>query len=681
MKKIPLKKREAKERIEKLKKEIEHYRYLYHVLDKQEISDAALDSLKHELFLLEQKYPEFITPDSPTQRVAGKPLKEFKKIDHKVRQWSLEDAFSEQEIRDWNERLRRILQEKQELQKLEYCCELKIDGLHIILNYDKGILKTGATRGNGKIGEDVTANIKTIEAVPLKLTRPLTITVEGEVFMRKSVLKQLNRQREKEGKALLANPRNAAAGAIRQLDPEVARERHLDYFAYDLSWPENKIPPTQIEELKELRKLGFKVNHHFHFAKDIDEVIQLWKTWEKRKDSQDYWIDGIVVKVNSRKLQKLLGFTGKAPRWALALKYPGEEATTVVKEIKISLGRTGKVTPVAVLAPVKLGGTTVSKASLHNLDEIRRLDVREGDTVIIHKAGDIIPQIKQVLYHLRPKESRVFHLPKHCPACGSLLVRPKGEVNYYCPNPECKLLRKNRLHYFVSKKGFDIDGLGPKIMDQLIDADLVMEPVDIFHLKEGDLRSLEKFGEKSASNLIKAIQKSKKIEFYRFLTALGIKHIGSEMTLLLEREIERKYGTINSLKDVLIIFPRIKKEEIETIQGIGPKIAESFVSFFHKRSNLEMIAALEEAGVSLKRKESFKSILLDKTFVFSGMLESMTREEAKEKVIELGGSVSDAVSRRTNFLVVGQNPGSKLEKAKRWGVKIINEKEFLRLIS
>ena len=680
-----LSKEEAQARIEKLKQEIQYHRYLYHVLDRQEISDEALDSLKHELLKLEREYPEFITPDSPTQRIGGKPLDKFKKIRHRVKQWSLEDAFSEEEIRDYDQRVRKFIREKtgEILTSISYTCELKIDGLHIVLTYEKGILNTAATRGDGIIGEDVTHNIKTIEAVPLRLREKKTLVVEGEAFMRKSVFAKLNQERKRQGKEPLANPRNAAAGAIRQLNPKIARERHLDFFAYDLSWPEKEIPPSQYEELNYLRELGFKVNSHFVLAKNIEEVINLWKTWEKKRESEDYWLDGLVIKVDKRRYQKLLGFTGKAPRWALALKYPGEEATTVLKDIKLSIGRTGKITPVAILEPVRVAGSMISRASLHNMDEIQRLGVRKGDTVIIHKAGDVIPQIKKVLINLRPKKSTPFRMPKHCPVCGSRVIRPPGEVNYYCSNKNCGTLRKNRLYYLVSKKGFDIEGLGPKIIDQLIKEGLISEPVDIFRLKEGDLKPLERFAEKSASNLIKAIQKSKEIPFHKFLTALGIKYIGEETTLLIIRELVKKYGSFNSLKKVLRVFSRLKQEDLERIEGIGPKAAKSLVDFFKERRNQEMIKKFARAGIKIIPTEGKKErrALEGKIFVFTGALEKMTREEAREKVISLGGRIGESVSRKTDFVVVGREPGSKYEKAKKLGIKIIGEKEFLRLIS
>lgn len=689
---------QAKKRIEKLRKVINHHRYLYHVLDRQEISEEALDSLKHELWQLEQKYPEFITPDSPTQRVAGKPLDKFKKVRHRVRQWSLEDAFSEGEIRDWDKRLRKILIQKGLISKLkesqitkegtelDYACELKIDGMHIILTYEKGLLKKGATRGDGVIGEDVTQNLKTIEAIPLRLRENVTLVAEGEVFMRKSVFEHLNKKRKKQGLEPFANPRNAAAGAIRQLDPKIAAQRKLDFFTYDLSWSDSGVPLTQIEELKKLATLGFKVNRLYEYAKDIKAVIKFWKKWQEKRESQDYWIDGVVIKVNSKKLQKILGYTGKAPRWALAAKFPGEEAATIVAEIKISVGRTGKITPVATLEPVQLRGTTVTHASLHNMDEIERLGVRIGDTVIVKKAGDIIPQVTKVLPELRPRGAKKFRLPPNCPVCGSKIIKPTSEVNHFCPNPDCPARHREKLYFFAGKSGFDIEGLGPKIIDQLLEEGLIRDIPDIFRLKIEDLKPLERFAEKSAENIVKAIQKSKKIPLVRFLTALGIKHIGYETANLIIRESKLEIldfqEKIIRPRDLVRVFQRVSRDELADISGIGPKVAESFCQYFRAPQNLRLLEKLDRVGVRivLPKPEKEKALpLKGKTFVFTGVLSSMSRSEAKSRVRSLGGHPTSSVSGSTDFVVAGREPGSKLDKAKKLGVRIIDEKEFLKM--
>jgi len=676
MPKKKLTREEAKERIEKLKKLINYHRYLYHVLDRQEISDAALDSLKHELYELEQQFPEFITPDSPTQRIAGKPLDKFRKVRHKVPQWSFNDAFNEEEIREFDQRLKRELG----VDEIDYCVELKIDGMHVILTYEKGLFVLGATRGDGKVGEDVTQNLKTIESIPLRMEKDIDVVVEGEVYMKKSVFHQLNEERKKRGEEPFANPRNAAAGGIRQLDPKVAAERKLDVFIYDLSWPEEEIPETQVEELKKLMELGFKVNKNFRHCKNIDEVIEFWKEWEKKREKEDYWIDGVVVKVNKREYQKRLGYTGKAPRWAIAFKWPGEQATTILKDVVFQVGRTGKITPVAVLEPVNIKGTIVSRATLHNADEIERLGVKIGDTVIVEKAGDVIPRVVKALPELRPKNAKEIKMPEKCPICGARVIRPEGEVAHYCSNKNCGARQKTKLYYFVSKKAFDIEGLGPKIIDQLMDEGLVSKPADLFVLKEGDLKPLERFAEKSASNLVNAIKKAKEITLDRFITACGIKYVGEETAELLAQKFGEK---IKSISDLIKVFKEISYDELMAIEGIGPKVAQSIKDWFSQKENIDFLKSLEKVGVKIKVEEREKkpAILAGKTFVFTGELDSMTRKEASEKVKELGGKVSSSVSRKTDFVVVGKNPGSKYEKAKQLGIKIINEEEFLKMIS
>lgn len=669
-------KEEAKERIEKLKEIINKARYSYHVLDKSLMSDDALDSLKHELYELEQKYPEFITPDSPTQRIGGKPLDKFKKVQHIVPQWSFNDIFEEKELKDFDERIKKELG----TEEIDYTCELKIDGMHIILTYQKGFFILGATRGDGKVGEDVTQNLKTIESIPLKINDNIDCVVEGEVYMKKSIFKELNKEREKKGEKPLANPRNAAAGGVRQLDPRITSERRLDCFVYDYSWPEDDIPETQFEELKRLMNLGFKVNKKFKLCKSIEEIIQFWKKWEKDREKEDYWIDGVVVKVNKRKYQKQLGYTGKAPRWAIAFKWSGEQATTILKDVIFQVGRTGKITPVAVLKPVNVRGTVVSRATLHNADELKRLKIKIGDTVIVEKAGDVIPHIIKVIPELRPQDAKEINFPANCPICGSVVIRPKGEVAHYCSNKKCGAKQRNHLYYFVSKKAFDIQGLGPKIIDQLMDAGLVSQPADIFLLKEGDLEPLERFAEKSAANLISAIKKAKEITVPRLLIACSIKYVGEETAYLLIEKLN--LWVVKSISELIERFRSLTKENLEAIDGIGPKVAQSIINWFSNKKNIEFLKKLEEVGIKLKiEKPTKKNQKLEgKSFVFTGELESISREKAQEKVRELGGKTPSSISKKTDFLVVGKNPGSKYEKAKKWGIKIINEKEFLELI-
>ncbi len=681
-----MKKLEIKNRIVKLKKEINHHRYLYHVLDQQEISDAALDSLKDELYKLEQEYPEFITPDSPTQRVGGKPLDKFKKIKHRVTQWSFNDAFEKKELVDFEKRVKKILAEQGEDKNitLDYTCELKIDGLHIVLTYEKGLLKTGATRGDGKIGEDVTQNLKTIESIPLKIEQKIDAVVEGEVFMPKTVFEKLNKERKKNNEPLFANPRNAAAGAIRQLDSKIVKERKLDCFIYDLSWIEDEkkmsvqqdaqlqLPKTQSEELELLKNLGFKVSNFYKHCKSVDEVFEFYNYWQKNKDKENYWIDGVVVKVNGCDWQKKIGYTGKAPRWAIAYKFPAEQTTTIVEDIKIQIGRTGALTPVAYLKPVKVAGSTVSRATLHNRDEIDRLDVKIGDTVIIQKAGDIIPEVVDVVKGLRTGKEKGFTMPKKCPHCKTEIIRPEGKVAMYCPNKNCFAIELRKLSHFASKKAFNIDGFGPNKIKQLANEGLLSNFSDIFKLKKGDLKSLERFGEKSADNLIEAIEKSKDITFGKFIFALGIRHVGEEMAI----DLSAKLNSIERFKD-------ISREKLEAINGIGPKVAESIYEYFQDKENLKLLDDLLKTGIKIENQEN-KSRLPTKlaglSFVLTGTLQKLNRDEAKEKIRSLGGSVSSSISQNTNYLITGENPGSKLKKAKKLEVQIIKEGEFLKMM-
>lgn len=664
-------KQEAKARIEKLKKEINYHRYLYHVLDKVEISDAALDSLKHELYELEQQYPEFITPDSPTQRIGGKPLEQFKKVAHIVPQWSFNDAFSPDEIREFDKRVKRFLREAGIGEDItpDYTAELKIDGLHIVLTYEKGILKTGATRGDGKIGEDVTQNLKTIESIPLRLEKNLDLVAEGEVFMKKSVLEKLNEEREKKGEPLLANPRNAAAGAIRQLDSRIAAGRHLDCFTYDLSWAGNfPLPGAQSEELEKLKNLGFKVNKSWRHCKNIEEVIIAWQDALKIREKEDYWIDGIVVKLNRNDWQEKLGYTGKAPRWAIAFKFPAEQATTIVEDIIVQVGRTGRLTPVAVLKPVSVMGSTISRATLHNEDEIRRLGLKIRDTVIIQKAGDVIPEVVKILSGLRTGKEKEFRMPQKCPICGSPVKRSEGEVATYCTNKRCYAQDLRRITHFVSKKGLDIVGMGKKIVERFMDEGLISEPADIFDLTRDDISVLARFGEKSADNLVESIRKSKNVFLGRFIFALGIPHVGEEMSY----DLSLYFKNLANIQKAGV-------EDLTKAKDVGPVVAKSIYDFFRDKHNIKIIENLKKAGVKIIPDKAPKGKLAGKSFVVTGTLESMSREQAHEKIRSLGGSVSSAVSGKTSYLVAGKNPGSKYDRAKRLGVKILNEKEFLEM--
>ena len=521
--------------------------------------------------------------------------------------------------------------------------------MHIILTYQKGFFILGATRGDGKVGEDVTQNLKTIESIPLKINDNIDCVVEGEVYMKKSIFKELNKEREKKGEKPLANPRNAAAGGVRQLDPRITSERRLDCFVYDYSWPEDDIPETQFEELKRLMNLGFKVNKKFKLCKSIEEIIQFWKKWEKDREKEDYWIDGVVVKVNKRKYQKQLGYTGKAPRWAIAFKWSGEQATTILKDVIFQVGRTGKITPVAVLKPVNVRGTVVSRATLHNADELNRLKIKIGDTVIVEKAGDVIPHIIKVIPELRPQDAKEINFPANCPICGSVVIRPKGEVAHYCSNKKCGAKQRNHLYYFVSKKAFDIQGLGPKIIDQLMDAGLVSQPADIFLLKEGDLEPLERFAEKSAANLISAIKKAKEITVPRLLIACSIKYVGEETAYLLIEKLN--LWVVKSISELIERFRSLTEENLEAVDGIGPKVAQSIINWFSNKKNIEFLKKLEEVGIKLKiEKPTKKNQKLEgKSFVFTGELESISREKAQEKVRELGGKTPSSISKKLTF--------------------------------
>jgi len=680
-------KKEAKKRIEKLKKLINYYRYLYHVLDRQEISEAALDSLKKELFDLEQKFPELITPDSPTQRIGGKPLEKFEKVRHLKPMLSFNDAFSEKDMTDWLERIGKLLTEKEQ-KEIDFYCELKIDGLAIELTYEDGILKTASTRGDGIIGEDVTQNLKTIEAIPLKLRDKEEIikelekigligvrpgsdpnVVRGEVFISKKEFERLNKEQKKRSLAPYANPRNVAAGSIRQLDPKVTASRHLDSYAYDLITDLGQ--ETHEEEHQILKALGFKTNPHNRYCKSLSDVSKFHKFWQKERAKLPYEIDGIVVIVNPNKIFEKLGVVGKAPRGSIAFKFALKQATTQIEDIKVQVGRTGALTPVAYLKPVQVGGVTISRATLHNEDEIKRLGIKIGDTVIVGRAGDVIPDIVKVLPELRTGREKTFQMPKKCPVCSAKLIKPEDEVLWRCPNPKCFAQQRRYFYYFISKGAFNIVGLGPKIIDRLIEEGLVSDPADLFELEEGDLVPLERFAEKSAQNLIEAIQSRKKITLAKFIHALGIRNVGEETAL----DLAKYFGSLEKLK-------RASLEDLTTVMDIGPIVAQSIYDWFHQKRSLQFLEKLKKAGVKIEisKIEVKKLKLKGLTFVLTGGLETMTRDEAKKKIRELGGEISESVSKKTDYVVAGKEPGSKFKKAKKIRVKTIGEQEFLKMV-
>jgi DNA ligase (NAD+) len=694
---------QAKKRAKKLRHEIDRFRYEYHVLDRPDITDEVYDSLMRELRGIEEKYPEFRSSDSPSQRVGGEPLKKFEKVRHAHRQWSLDDAFSHSELKSWEEKIIRMLKKKGFKNRLEYCAEIKIDGLKVVLTYEEGKLVRAATRGDGVIGENVTEQVKTIQSVPLKLNEPIDITVVGEAWMKKSDLEKTNNAREKEHLPPFANSRNAAAGSIRQLDPKITAKRRLDSYIYDideLKNPKSKIknPKTQIDELELMKKLGFKVNPNHKLCKNLEDVQKFFESWEDKKEKQEYGIDGVVIKINSNELQGELGYTGKSPRWALAYKFAAEKVTTVVEEIKVQVGRTGALTPVAHLRPVLVAGSTVSRATLHNEDEIKRLDVRIGDTVVIHKAGDVIPEVVEVLNKMRSGKEKKFHMPTRCPICGGGVRREtiktgkKGEESaaHYCQNKKCFAIEKENIIHFVSRKGFDIEGLGEKIVEQLMSEGIISNFSDIFELKTGDLEPLERFAEKSADNLVKAIEKAKKTEFPKFLYSLGIRHVGEETALLISKSLEKitnspeheAHKKVTKLQDIIKIFPRLSLESWLKIKGIGEKSAISLVDWFNNEENVKLLNNMNTLGVevTIPTLQSSDEKLQSRSFVLTGELDTMSRDEAKEKIRLLGGGVSSSVSRKTDYVVVGKNPGSKYDKARELGVKIVGEKEFINLI-
>ncbi|OHA18052.1 MAG: hypothetical protein A2836_03630 [Candidatus Taylorbacteria bacterium RIFCSPHIGHO2_01_FULL_45_63] len=666
--------KEIQERVEKLRATIEHHRYDYHVLNREEISAEALDSLKDELVKLETEYPELVTPDSPTQRVAGEPLPEFVKVPHKVPQWSFNDAFTEEDIRNFDARTRRFLAGAGiKKDAIEYVAELKIDGLKVVLEYVKGKLKTAATRGNGKIGEDVTHNVRTIDSVPLQLTKPLDVIVEGEVWMSKKNLARLNVEREKSGEPLFANPRNVAAGSIRQLDPKIAAARKLDTFIYDVAQSSTPVPDEQAKELKFIRELGFKVNSHFKICKNIDEVISFWREWQKKARKEDYLIDGVVIKVNERRLQDSLGYTGKAPRFGIAFKFPAEQVTTVIEDITLQIGRTGVLTPVAHLQPVLVAGSTVSRATLHNEDEIKRLDVRIGDTVILQKAGDVIPDIVKVLTELRTGKEKPYVWPARVPECGDggRIERIPGEAAWRCVNKNSYAQQKRRWYHFVSKKAFNVDGLGPKIIDVLLENNLIASYDDIFTLKRGDILNLPRFAEKSVDNLLESIEKSRKQTLPRFLVALSIPQVGEETA----EDLAKHFKTIEAIENA-------EFEDLEKIDGVGPIVGRAVVDFFKDRIHKALVKRLLKFVELEKVKVPAKGAapLAGKSFVLTGTLSSMSRDEAKAKIKALGGDVIGSVSKNTSYVVAGDSPGSKYDDAIKLGVPILDEEAFFELL-
>lgn len=661
-------------RVKKLRQEIDEYRYQYHVLDKSVISDAALDSLKHELQELESKYPSLVTPTSPTQRVGGKPLEKFAKVTHSSRMLSLTDAFSADELKAWEKRAVKLVGAND--LKGGYFAELKMDGLAIALIYRKGILYRAATRGDGNTGEDVTANIKTINSIPSQLNKSSKyyrqvsegeFEARGEVYMDKSDLNVINRAQKKAGQPTFANPRNAAAGSIRQLDPKVTADRKLKFVAYEVITEFGQKKHLQEHEIA--HSLGIPVIPHNRLCKNIPAVIKFHNKWEKDRNKLPYWIDGIVVVIDNEKTRAKLGVVGKAPRGMIAYKFSPEQATTQIKDIKVQVGRTGTLTPVALFEPVVLAGSKISKATLHNQDEIDRKDIRVGDTVIIHKAGDVIPEVVNVLKKLRPVSTKSWHMPKKFE--GVEVSRAEGEAAHKVHDRSLTSIKLRQLQHFAGKNGFNIEGLGPKILEQLYNKKLIKNYSDIFNLQIKDLTPLERFADKSAQNIIKSISLSKKIELGRFIDALGVPMVGEETAF----DLAEHFGTLRDLMDVNL-------DEINKVYGIGNRVAQSIYDFFKDNENCRQISKLLARGIHITNPEraARSGPLKGKTFVFTGGLESMTRQEAEEKVRKLGGDASGSVSKNTDYVIAGTEPGSKFDKAREFGIKIISEEDFLKMI-
>lgn len=667
-------KEEAKKRIEKLRKEINYHNYRYYVLNDPIITDGEYDKLFQELVRLEEEYPEFKTPTSPTQRVGHEPVSGFPEVIHKTPMLSLSNAFTREDLVNFHKRIQKLIPDE----KIEYVVELKIDGVGIALSYENGVLIRGATRGDGYRGEDVTHNIKTIKSIPLVLIDPEypNIEVYGEIYMPIDVFKRLNKEREEKGEPLFANPRNAAAGSLRQLDPKITAKRGLNNFMYRATFPDMEAPPfdTHMEVLSYLKKVGFRVNPYIKLFQTIEEVIDYCYEWQERKEELDYEVDGMVVKVNSLRQREILGFTARSPRWAIAFKFPTTQATTKVIDIIVQVGRTGALTPVALLEPVEIDGSVVKRATLHNEDEIKRKDVRIGDVVLVEKKGAVIPEIVKVIKELRTGKEKEFKMPDRCPVCGSRVVRPPGEVVSRCiGGMSCPAQLKGSLRHFASRDAMDIEGLGEKLIDKLVELRFVKDVADLYYLERDKLIGLERMGEKSVDNLLREIEESKKNDLYRLIYALGIRFVGLKTAQIIA-------SSFSSL-DEIISAPL---ESFLSIGEIGPKTAESIYTFLREENNLKVIEKLKKAGVNTKKIETEKEVidnpLKGATLVFTGALSSYTRSEAAKIVESLGGKVVSSVSKKTTFVVVGEDPGSKYEKAKKIGVKILSEKEFIDIV-
>ena len=664
-----------KKRIQDLREKINYHNYLYYILDSPEISDAEYDRLFDELVELEKKYPELITPDSPTQRVGAPPLTEFATVKHTLPMLSLNKVTTEEELSDFH---RRVLESSGLPQsKIEYTTESKFDGLAIELVYKDGTLVQGSTRGDGYVGEDVTLNLKTIKAIPLKLFSkkvpvPKLLEVRGEIILTKSEFEKLNKQRAKTGEPLFANPRNAAAGSVRQLDSKITRSRPLTSFIYGIGTVQGKKLSSHFETILFLKELGLKISQDVRLCQNLDEIKDYYQKILARRDKLDYELDGIVIKVNDFELQKKLGELSRSPRWAVAWKFPPQQETTKVKDIVVNVGRTGALTPVAILEPVRVGGVEISRATLHNEDEINKKDVKIGDTVLVQRAGDVIPEVVMVIKNKRIGKEKKFIFPDKCPVCGSKVERPPGEAVHRCTGIACPAQLKERISHFACKGGMDIDGLGYKFVEQMVDLGMVKDPADLYYLTEKDLMDkMERMGPKLALNLIDAIQKSKNPDLSHLIFALGIRNVGEHLANVLARE----FKSIDNLVKQSI-------EDLTSVFEIGPIVGESIYNFFHDNKNLKVLEKMKKAGVIFPetKVKAETTALTGKTFVLTGTLDSFTRDEAKTIIEEMGGRVSSSVSKRTDYVIMGKEPGSKLTDAQKLGIKTINEAEFKKLI-
>lgn len=684
-------KAEARKRIAKLRREIDRHRYLYHVLDRQEISDSALDSLKHELLQLERRFPNLVTPDSPTQRVGGEPRDEFREVRHSAPMLSLEDAFSLEEVADWEKRNLRVLRGSKGSPSIAfgdskndagYMCELKIDGLAVALRYRDGLFVRGATRGDGRTGEDVTENLKTIEAIPLRLRgdAPRDLEVRGEVYMTKDAFAALNRAQAAAAQKQYANPRNVAAGSVRQLDPKVTASRDLRFFAYDVAAGPRFA--AHHAEHETLTSWGFPVNPHATVVLGLAAVARCHARWQKKRDQLPYEIDGVVVLVNDNKLFERLGVVGKAPRGALAFKFAARQATTVVEDMIVQVGRTGALTPVAVLRPVALGGTTVSRATLHNEQEVHRKDVRVGDTVIVQRAGDVIPEVVSVLPRLRPKGAKVFRMPGKCPVCGSPVVRlqvggrrpaeasAEAGAVHRCTNNRCAAQQERAIRHFVSRAAADVEGVGEKLIRKLLDEGLIRDAADLYRLTETEVAALERYAEKSAANIIASISSRRRLPLGKFLYGLGIRHVGS----ITAEDLAQAFGSLKNLQKASV-------DAVRAVEGVGGIVAESIVAFFKSPRTGRLLRKFREAGVIVTSPpKAVRGPFAGTTVVVTGSILGMTREEAWEAVRRLGGKVSDSVGPGTGLLVVGKEPGSKLQKAEALGLPTMDAEAFAKLV-